>query len=214
MAYLNFNVATKAARATEIITDLGSAAYILFYSGTLPQSPDNTVPGGNLLGANPMSNPIGTIVYSVQNAAVVAGGSGGTNGTQTVTGTTGTGTKFQASVTVSGGAITAVLSITVPGQYTALPSNLNSEPVTGASLTGATLSLAMTAAVLLSAVATENASASGVAAFARLATANTAGAAGIVDLDVGTSGSSVIVNTTTFASGGPIVVSSGTITEA
>lgn len=79
----------------------------------------------------------------VQSATVAAGGSGGTNGTQTVTGTTGTGTKFQASVTIAGGAITAVLSITVAGDYTVNPTDLLAEPVTGASLTGATLNLKM-----------------------------------------------------------------------
>ena len=77
----------------------------------------------------------------VANPTIAAGGSGGTNGTQTVTGTTGTGTKFQASVTVAGGAITAVLSVTVAGVYTAMPSSLAAEPVTGASLTGAQLNL-------------------------------------------------------------------------
>jgi hypothetical protein len=80
---------------------------------------------------------------AVTGATVVAGGSGGTNGTQTVTGTTGTGTKFQASVTVASGAITAVLSITVAGSYTVLPTNAAAEPVTGAGLTGATLGLTM-----------------------------------------------------------------------
>jgi hypothetical protein len=86
------------------------------------------------------SSVVNSIVTS---AAVVAGGSGGSNGTQTVTGTTGTGTKFQASVTIASGAITAVLSITVAGLYTALPTNPAAEPVTGAGLTGATLSLTM-----------------------------------------------------------------------
>lgn len=76
-------------------------------------------------------------------AAVAAGGSGGTNGTQTVTGTTGNGTKFQASVTVSGGAITAVLSISVAGNYALNPTDLTIEPVTGADLVGAELALTM-----------------------------------------------------------------------
>lgn len=77
----------------------------------------------------------------VANPTIAAAGSGGTNGTQTVTGTTGTGTKFQASVTVAGGAITAVLSVLVAGVYTAMPTTLAAEPVTGASLTGAQLNL-------------------------------------------------------------------------
>jgi hypothetical protein len=79
----------------------------------------------------------------VTSATVAAGGTGGTNGTQTVTGTTGTGTKFTALVTVAGNAITAVLSITLAGAYTVNPTTLTAEPVTGASLTGATLNLNM-----------------------------------------------------------------------
>ncbi len=76
-------------------------------------------------------------------ATVAAGGSGGTNGTQTVTGTTGTGTKFQASVTVAGGAITAVLSISLAGSYTVNPTAPALEPVTGAGLVGAELAITL-----------------------------------------------------------------------
>jgi hypothetical protein len=83
------------------------------------------------------------LTYYVASAVINAAGSGGTNGTQTVTGTTGTGTKFTAQVTVSGGIITAILSITLGGSYSVLPTNPAAEPVTGASLTGATLSLVM-----------------------------------------------------------------------
>lgn len=79
----------------------------------------------------------------VESATITAGGTGGTTGTQTVTGTTGTGTKFQASVTIAGGAITAILSITVAGNYTVNPTTLTAEPVTGASLSGATLNIKM-----------------------------------------------------------------------
>ncbi len=87
----------------------------------------------------------GSINGTVLSAAVLAGnaGTGGTNGTQTVTGTTGTGTRFQASVTITSGVITAVNSISVPGLYTASPTNPASEPVTGAGLTGAILDLTM-----------------------------------------------------------------------
>lgn len=74
---------------------------------------------------------------------IAAGGSGGTNGTQIVTGTTGTGTKFQVSVTVAGGAITAILGIVKRGVYTVNPTSLTNEPVTGAGLTGAQLSVQM-----------------------------------------------------------------------
>jgi hypothetical protein len=79
----------------------------------------------------------------VVSATVAAPGSGGTDGTQTVTGTTGTGTKFQASVTIASGSITAVSSIVLGGDYTVNPTSLTNEPVTGASLTGAQLNVVM-----------------------------------------------------------------------
>jgi hypothetical protein len=79
-------------------------------------------------------------------ATVGAGGSGGTNGTQTVTvvGGVGVTTAAQFSVTVSGGAITAVLSLVTAGLYEEVPTN--PVAVTGASLTGATLNVTWTAA--------------------------------------------------------------------
>lgn len=75
----------------------------------------------------------------VYDATVNAGGTGGTDGTQTVTGTTGTGTDFTASVTIVGGAITAVLSILTAGSYTVDP--LFNCPVTGAGLSDASLNI-------------------------------------------------------------------------
>jgi hypothetical protein len=108
--------------------------------------PNDTITqaGGTLQPGGPGAASVLTVATTkVVSATVAAGGSGGTNGTQTVTGTTGTGTKFQASVTVAGGAITAVLSISVAGSYTANPTTLTAEPVTGASLTGAQLSVVM-----------------------------------------------------------------------
>ena len=213
MTYINLSAVDKKNRISQINSDLSTAAYLMIYSGSYPVSPDITVPGGNLLVALPCSNPFGVATYAVQSASINAPGTGGTSGTQTVTGTTGTGTKFQASVTVSGGGITAVLSISVAGSYTVLPT-LIGEPVTGASLSGATLNLGVTSTLLASAITTENATGSGTAGFARLATANSAGGAGIVDMDVGTSGASVIINTTSITSGGPVVCSSASITEA
>lgn len=98
-----------------------------------------------LAGGTAGTAAIATVTHiKAVSATVAAGGTGGTPGTQTVTGTTGTGTKFQASVTVSGGgAITAVLSITVAGDYTAGMTDRTVEPVTGASLTGAQLNVVM-----------------------------------------------------------------------
>lgn len=212
MAYFNMNIATKFARAQQIVSQLGSTFYLLLYSGTDPACPDMPVPSGNLLGTLTNSGNASASA-SVLSAVVNNAGSGGTNGTATVTGTTGTGTKFQANVTISGGSISAVNSITTAGNYTALPTNPSAEPVTGGGLTGATLALQMQAQISM-AFTTANATASGTAAFARVSTSATAGGAGVVDEDVGTSGTSFTINTTNIAANGPIVVSSATVTEA
>jgi len=106
------------------------------------------VPGDTLTmtsgtGTKPTFKVTATQVVS---AAVPGGssGSGGTPGTQTVTGTTGTGTFFTASVTVGGGGqISAVLSILTGGDYTTNPTAIATEPVTGASLVGAELDVVM-----------------------------------------------------------------------
>jgi hypothetical protein len=80
---------------------------------------------------------------SVLTATVNAAGSGGTNGPVTITGTTGTGTKFQARGVIAGGALTGPLTITNAGSYTVDPTSLTAEPVTGGPLTGATVALTM-----------------------------------------------------------------------
>ncbi len=112
----------------------------------------------------------------VVSATVHAAGSGGTNGTQTVTGTTGTGTKFQASVTVAGGIITAVLSITVAGNYTANPTSITAEPVTGAGLTGAQLTVVM--GVLTAGITTAGSYTVGNAAFTQNGASTPSGGTG------------------------------------
>lgn len=78
----------------------------------------------------------------VVNASIATAGTGGTSGLKTVTGTTGTGTFFQALVTVAGGGITAINSIS-PGSYSVNPTTISAEPVTGGGLSGATLNLIM-----------------------------------------------------------------------
>jgi hypothetical protein len=80
---------------------------------------------------------------SVLSATVNAAGSGGTNGVAIVTGTTGTGTKFQARGVIASGALTGPLTILNAGAYTVDPTSLTAEPVTGSSLTGATVGLTM-----------------------------------------------------------------------
>lgn len=103
-------------------------------------APSNTIVLTGSTGTNPTLNVVTTKVVS---ATIAAAGTGGTDGTQTVTGTTGTGTKFQASVTIAGNEITAVLSITLGGSYTANPTDIGNEPVTGGGLTGAALNVVM-----------------------------------------------------------------------
>lgn len=87
----------------------------------------------------------GVILGTVTGAAIAAAGSGGTNGTAVVTGTTGTGTPFQADVTIAGGEISAINSIAVGGAYSKSPTNPAAEPVTGGGLVGATLNLTISA---------------------------------------------------------------------
>ncbi|PNG25514.1 hypothetical protein [Methylocella silvestris] len=90
--------------------------------------------------------PAVLMVVATQLAAIptiVNAGSGGAAGTQTLTGTTGAGTKFALSATVAGGVITSINSITTAGNYTVNPTTVAAEPVTGGSLVGATVSVKM-----------------------------------------------------------------------
>ena len=119
-------------------TALVSLAPLAFGTGYAPA--DTIVPAG---GTQTTPAQLTVVTTQVVSATIDDAGSGGVNGTQTVTGTTGTGTKFQASVTVAGNEITAVLGITVGGSYTVNPTSLSAEPVTGASLSGAKLNVVM-----------------------------------------------------------------------
>jgi len=108
-------------------------------------------PGNTIIAAGGTFMPAAEFTVNttkVVSAIVKTAGSGGTDGTQTVTGTTGTGTKFQASVLITGGVITSVASITVNGSYTANPTDIINEPVTGAGLTGAVLTVVMGVATI------------------------------------------------------------------
>jgi hypothetical protein len=121
-------------------TQLESASANALGSG---YAPGNTITlAGGTFSTAPVVAVLTTQVASVP--AVVNAGSGGTPGTATITGTTGTGTKFQATATIAaGGTISAITALTVVGSYTVNPTNLAAEPVTGGGLTGATVSLAM-----------------------------------------------------------------------
>lgn len=75
---------------------------------------------------------------------IVAGGTGGTPGAVTITGTTGTGTKFEATGTINGsGVLEGALTLTVGGDYTVAPTDIAEEPVTGGGLSDATVEIVM-----------------------------------------------------------------------
>ena len=129
---------------------LGSAGQITYGANYRGYAPGDTVTlAGGVATVNAQIAVLTTQVIGAV-AASFAPGTGGTPGAATVTGTTGSGTKFQASVTIgAGGGITAVNSISLAGSYTANPTFSGSpyfayvEPVTGGSLTGAKLVIAM-----------------------------------------------------------------------
>lgn len=114
---------------------------ILLSPGTQGYAPGDFI---TLAGGVSTTSAVVTVASTqVLSATIVNAGTGGTNGVQTVTGTTGIGVKFQASVTIAGNVITAINSITVPGNYTGNPATVTNEPVTGGGLTSAALSLKM-----------------------------------------------------------------------
>lgn len=101
-------------------------------------------PGGNTTSTAGVASVVTATHIKVVSAVVNAGGSGGTPGAVTITGTTGTGTKFQATGTINGsGVLTGALVVTVPGDYTVGPTSLSAEPVTGGSLSGCTVTVVM-----------------------------------------------------------------------
>jgi hypothetical protein len=126
---------------TELISIQGGVGAGISYA------PGDTV---TLYGGATSTNPIVTVTTTqVSVAAVVAPGTGGTAGSAVVTGSTGTGTPFSLNVTIgSAGAITGVLGFVNHGSYTVNPSTLGATPVTGGSLSGATVSVAMVPNVL------------------------------------------------------------------
>ena len=116
-----------------------SAVPVTAQSGSGSYAPGDTV---TLTGGTAVQQSVLTILTTkLVSATVNAGGSGGTNGTCILSGTTGTGRVFRLSATISGGAISAIGSTVDAGSYTVNPTSLAAEPVTGCSLTGATLTL-------------------------------------------------------------------------
>ena len=94
------------------------------------------VPGDTitLAGGTSTAATVLTVGYTtvMGTPTIAAAGSGGTNGTYNVTGTTGTGTYFVANITVAGGAVTAVNSVSETGKYSANPTSIAAEPIAAA----------------------------------------------------------------------------------
>lgn len=150
-SFVSTHCITTTANATA--TTPQSFLLVRGYGGSLTSITSGTagsyVPGETVTvtGGTKSTSAVLTVSSTLVRAASVnAGGTGGNNGSCTVTGTTGTnGTAvsyFTAIVTISGNAITAVGSI-AGGHYTTNPTSLTAEPVTGCNLTGATLTLSM-----------------------------------------------------------------------
>ncbi len=106
-----------------------------------PYAPGDTI---TLSGGTATTPAVVTVTTTrVRGANVVSSGSGGT-GTFTVNGTTGSGTKFQASVTRPGLPGPLILNaITAGGAYSVNPTNPAAEPVTGGGSSGIVLDIDM-----------------------------------------------------------------------
>jgi len=123
------------------VTNTRLVSLLLNSAGTGVYAPADTI---NLSGGTMTTTAVVTVATTQVTGipTVAAAGTGGTPGTATVTGTTGTGTKFEASVTISaGGMISSVDSLTVAGDYTVNPTTPTAEPVTGGGLSGAQLDI-------------------------------------------------------------------------
>jgi hypothetical protein len=135
---LGGGAASVAAVLAVLTTTLGSAT---------PNAPGTGyTPGDTIVGKG--GTPTSPTVFAVASTKVVSAtianpGAGGTNGAAVVTGTTGTGTRFQANVTIANGSISAVNSIALAGAYTVNPNAPAAEPVTGGNLAGATLNVVL-----------------------------------------------------------------------
>ena len=132
----------------------GPAYFLMDWSNTVAPGV-GYAPGDKLSisgGTGQVTSAYGRVrLTKIVSATVAAGGSGGANGTCTVKGTTGAWLGNQQAtynVTVSGGAITAINSITNTGLYTTDPNNAegaggastSAEPVTGCgNIVGATI---------------------------------------------------------------------------
>lgn len=124
------------------VTNTRLLSTLVNVAGTGYVPADTIAPSGGTQ-STPAELTVATTKVS-QLPTIAAAGAGGTPGTATVVGTTGTGTPFQATVTINGGGtIASVDALTVAGSYTVNPAVLTNEPVNGGGLVGAQLSIVM-----------------------------------------------------------------------
>lgn len=132
--------APSTAPVISFTTNVKTGTGVVSVVGTGYTNPTITITGGGGSGAT------ATVGTKVITATVVAAGSGGTPGLTTFTGTTGTGTKFTCTGTIGGGGtLSGALTVVIQGAYGAgTPITLiTAEPITGGSLTGATVSVSL-----------------------------------------------------------------------
>jgi hypothetical protein len=208
MPVVNLASATKFNRANQIVTDIGTAGYMLLYSGSVPISPDLPVTG-TLLATLPLSNVAGVVSLAVMNAAITAAGTGGTDGTYALTFIDGGGSGASGYYIVTHGVLTSITMTAYGSDYTDLPF------VGGfgtAGLTGATAVAVMTALITFNPILTATAVANGTAGWARMATAS---GDGIIDLDVGTTNTASVVMDNAYVSiGGAVTCSTEVLIES
>jgi hypothetical protein len=142
---------TAATKATITLSHVQLASMTSNAAGTgyVPGQTLTTAGTGSTAGTHATLTVTHTQAVSATVAAAGTGNLGDGAGV-IVVGTTGTGTKFRASVTISTNAIASVQSISVAGDYTVNPTTIATEPVTyvsgaasGSTLTGAQLSVVM-----------------------------------------------------------------------
>lgn len=138
----NYNILTVS--ATQFVSATVNAPGTLMVAGTTVLT---LVGGTHTITATALVTHTKAVSATV---AAVGTGDLGNGAGVIVEGTTGTGTKFRASVTITTNAISSVQSISLAGDYTLNPTAIANEPVTyisgassGTTLTGAQLNVVM-----------------------------------------------------------------------
>jgi hypothetical protein len=141
---------TQVTLATPATYAVGSATLAISAVVTTAQSGSGSYAPGDPLtvaGGTAATAAVFPITYTqAVSATVVSSGSTVMTGACTVVGTTGHGSLFSFSGTISGGGLSGPLTLVAGGAYSTNPTTLTAEPVTGCGLTGATVSVVMGAA--------------------------------------------------------------------